>query len=80
MPVTLSDKDFDYVLDVLRRVHMPYGMDEVGELVGLQRECWVRFERIAADHGKQPPNQLLQDRLQFVIAPKIDNSPYRVWL
>jgi hypothetical protein len=77
MPVTMSDADFDFVLAVLRRMHLPYGSDEVGEIVGLEREAWVRFERVAAQHGWEPPNELLAQRLAFVTGPKIDNSPYR---
>ena len=73
----MCDDDFDFVLAVLRRVHMPYGLDESGEIVRAELDAWRILERIAAQHGKEPPNDLLQQRLQFVTGPKIDNSPYR---
>lgn len=76
VPVTFSDDDFKVVLDMLRRVHLPYGMEEHGSIVLEERTAWVVCERIAAENGWPPPSDLLQERLKFVTGPKFPNEPY----
>lgn len=51
MAVTLSDEDFKYIYDTLRRANTPYDHDEAVVIVDMERQSWERLQRIAEEHG-----------------------------
>jgi hypothetical protein len=70
VPVTISDEDFDFVLGVLRRVNLPYDIEDAKEIVRGEERAWVILERLAAENGKEKPPPALVQRLEFVTGPK----------
>lgn len=55
MPITMSDDDFEFIYEALRRVNTPYTHEEVASIVRQERQAWERMERIANEHGRDLP-------------------------
>lgn len=55
MPITMSDEDFEFIYEALRRVNTPYDHEDVPGIVRQERQAWERCEKIAAEHGRDLP-------------------------
>jgi hypothetical protein len=54
MAVTLSEDDFQYVYDTLRRANTPYDHEEALVIVAMERRSWEILQRVAEEHGLVP--------------------------
>lgn len=51
MAVPVPEDDFWFIYRMLQRLHQPYTHEEAIEILGAERESWVRLQRVVEDLG-----------------------------